>query len=235
MRIESLNRLVDRGSDSNAYHIAIHGYPGNGDENVHFENLGMGPTTLGLSMLAQTISHRWAEFINSCDASATFSSDPAIASAVFHERVTLTVEEPELPPIAPRNRELTRDVDRLIAIIESEPIEDGVTHPGEEHLANIIAKHGTGAFVTIIGETRLLALSAAFIRLLARVNRPPQEIRLELIARTISSDSVEIRDAIVQAVELWEDHEAVQLLAGHQESIPWLAEYISLVLNELGG
>ena len=116
-----------------------------------------------------------------------------------------------------------------------EPVFDGINHVGEQAMLDIVSKYGAEAFVDALYGTSLTpSTRATLIRLFARVEPPPsKEVRLKLVEQSISSTSVEVRDAIVQAVELWEDPDAASILGEHQEVVPWLAEYINAVVCEL--
>lgn len=236
MKTKELSRLVDRGSESNAYHPTVHDFHVSGDEaDISLDVLGHGTPTLGATWLAQTCSNRIAYWLQKSSASASFAFDSAIASAVIPEQVTLIFKEQDISPLSRWLSELLRAIDRLTSILESEPIEDGVSHAGESNVAEIIATYGANVFTAVILKTENLSLAAAMIRLLGRANPPARAVRHQLIEHGLGSESVEIRDAIVQAVELWEDQEGAHILRDHDEYISWLADYIQRVVNELEG
>ena len=58
--------------------------------------------------------------------------------------------------------------------------------------------------------------------------------RSELVRDALALDDVEIRDAAVQAAELWDDREILPVLKSHSEPELWLRNYISDVINALG-
>ena len=76
--------------------------------------------------------------------------------------------------------------------------------------------------------------AASILRCLARQRRPGTSLwRVDLITSALGLESVEIRGAAVQAAESWRDQEVVAVLRGHEESVGWLAKYITDVLEDL--
>ena len=59
--------------------------------------------------------------------------------------------------------------------------------------------------------------------------------RSELVRNALALDDVEIRDAAVQAAELWDDPHILPVLKSHYEPESWLRDYISDVIDDLGG
>jgi hypothetical protein len=137
--------------------------------------------------------------------------------------------------IAKRAAGLRTEFDRLRTAIEAEPMEDGITHPGEDIVAEIVATYGADALTDFILETEPPALAAVLLRLFGRFSRPAEPVRRRLANYALQSESVELRDALVQAVELWEDKEMIGLIAAQAEPVPWLADYIRRVAEELRG
>ena len=117
-----------------------------------------------------------------------------------------------------------------------EPLEDGMTNGAEEIIAAVLEEHGEEAFVD-----RLLGLSdevlmADCIALAGRL--PPlrdTRLRRRMVAHGLSSDSLRVRDAAIQAVEMWEDRECLDLLEGHEEPEDWLDEYMRQVIEDVRG
>ena len=100
-------------------------------------------------------------------------------------------------------------------------------------LSEIIEKYGENAFVNVILETDLYCIAADMIRLFARTHLPEIDVRHGLIKSCLKSKNVEIRDATIQAIEIWEDASSVDILKNHDEQVQWLAEYINNVLIDL--
>ena len=56
-----------------------------------------------------------------------------------------------------------------------------------------------------------------------------------LVRDGLAMDSVEIRDAAIQAAESWGDSELLDVLRSHSETEPWLQQYILDVIDDLAG
>lgn len=77
-------------------------------------------------------------------------------------------------------------------------------------------------------------LLADFLRLAGRVH-PDAQLRTELLEQSLASEDIQVRDAAVQAAELWADSSSVSALRQHQEKAPWLADYIQRVIQDVEG
>jgi hypothetical protein len=84
-------------------------------------------------------------------------------------------------------------------------------------------------------EIRILAESSY-----ARQRNPPKVylvdttyLRTCILRQTLRSPSVEVRDAAVQAAELWADSDSLRCLREQRETTPWLADYIKKVVRDL--
>lgn len=58
--------------------------------------------------------------------------------------------------------------------------------------------------------------------------------RSALVRDALALDDVEIRDAAVQATELWGDKDILSVLKSHSEPKSWLRDYICDVINNFG-
>jgi hypothetical protein len=74
---------------------------------------------------------------------------------------------------------------------------------------------------------------AALLRLLSRVSQLDAEQRRSVVRRGLASNSVEIRDAAVQAAETWEDAALAELLRQHRDPVSWLSDYAERVAFDL--
>jgi len=115
--------------------------------------------------------------------------------------------------------------------IEAEPVEDGITHPGEAIVLRICARNATKALVEAIMAPPS-GLAASMVQIVGRV--PPMELdlRRRLIQHALASVDVQLRDAAVQAVELWDDVALADLLEEHSEEVQWLQTYIAEVIED---
>lgn len=137
--------------------------------------------------------------------------------------------------------QLTSQADRfyreLLAKLEAEPVEDGFVHAGEEIIKSALQRHGVEAqrWIETFLEQQGSSHAAAALKCLGRIPSPGSlDWRLGLLDRWLAHPSTEIRDAAVQAAELWADPGVVEVLRRHQQQRePWLRDYIQRVIRDL--
>ncbi len=167
----------------------------------------------------------------------------ARAGALFSaglDRTRIMVAARALADIVPSSKlsweRLHRFESRLLAALEAEPIEDGYAHSAETVLAEAIAAHSAQAgswLHTLVFGKSTATLGASILRLLGRLRPLTASWRAETVKRALLSSNIEMRDAAVQAAELWEDSEAVEALRRHTETISWLRDYMEGVVDDL--
>ena len=54
-----------------------------------------------------------------------------------------------------------------------------------------------------------------------------------LVRDGLAKNSVEVRDAAIQAAESWGDSELIEVLKAHSETEPWLRQYLNDVIDDL--
>lgn len=126
---------------------------------------------------------------------------------------------------------------QIKAALESAPLEDGYSHSAEILLEKAIRGYGDRAGDWLVGALSSKdwneSFKAELLRLLSRLKPFTSTWRVNVIQLGLSSSSIEIRDAAVQAAESWEEAGAIQLLQAHKEPCDWLADYISRVIRDL--
>jgi len=132
---------------------------------------------------------------------------------------------------------LRRDLPMLI---ESEPLEDGVSHPIEQRLEDELTNNPSGApemIQRLFDEwSERPSFAAVLLRCLGRRHSSiVGEWGLSLASNALSHRDVEVRDAAVSALELWGGDGARQALQGRveQEPVSWLARYMKQVITDL--
>ena len=128
---------------------------------------------------------------------------------------------------------------KLHAAFEIEPLEDGMHHKAEDIIEQAVQ---SGEDPRILEWLRDFSLdieqpvfAASVLRCLGRQEHLGTSLwRSELVRDALVLDDVEIRDAAVQAAELWGDHEILSVLESHSEPEQWLRDYISDVIDDLG-
>ena len=121
--------------------------------------------------------------------------------------------------------------DKLRAAFEEEPLEDGIHHPAEEIIADALKGVEDSKVLTWLKSFSLdstrASVAASVLRCLGRQKHPGTERwRVGLLRDGLVAKDVEIRDAAVQAAELWGDRGIRTILLAHSEPEPWLREYI---------
>lgn len=208
-------------------------------ETLRLESLDPCAPTLGASAIAQVRDQFQADLVGRSRMLVSFVGNPDLERALMPVPVAVLLPErsfnpfEEAPPWWPT--ELLRDARRLRSALEGESVEDGMSHPAEFVLEELLQRYGADALVNLILGTARPAMAAEMIRLLARTEPPQSATIRRLVEEGLRRESVELRDAVAQAVELWEDTEAAAVLSKHQEPIAWLADYMDRVVKDLRG
>ena len=118
------------------------------------------------------------------------------------------------------------------------PVEAGMEHEAEHTLSKALSTHSGEDILDWIAEfctdVQRPSLSASILLCLANLPKPGSTgWRVNLIRHALETGHIEIKDAAVQAVELWGDHDLAKVLASHQEDVPWLRKYIEAVVDDL--
>ena len=136
-------------------------------------------------------------------------------------------------------RERVQLQNRLLASFEAEPLEDGMDHPAEQIIRNVLEnsekQYALDLFSTFSLDVAHPSFAASVLRCLGRQAHPGTvSWRTALVRDALRMSAVEIRDAAIQAIELWGDNEMCSVLEQHSEQEQWLQDYISDVLADLG-
>ena len=136
-------------------------------------------------------------------------------------------------------REQVRLANKLHAAFETEPLEDGMHHQAEDIIEQALQ---SGEDERILEWLRAFSLDAAqpvfaasVLRCLGRQEHlGTSSWRSALVHDALALDDVEIRDAAIQAAELWGDSDILPVLKSHSDPESWLRDYISDVIDDLG-
>lgn len=126
----------------------------------------------------------------------------------------------------------------LRATFEVDPVEDGIQHPAEEIIADAL---GSNKDQRVLEWLKALCMdasqpsyAASVLRCLGRHDHVgTSSWRVGLLRDGLAADSVEIRDAAVQAAESWADSDFIEVLRSHTEPESWLQQYIFDVVDDL--
>ena len=128
--------------------------------------------------------------------------------------------------------------DELRFAFEEDPLEEGIHHPAEEIIADALRRTENSNVLTWLKAFSLdstrASLAASVLRCLGRQNHPATERwRVGLVRDGLVAEDVDIRDAAVQAAELWGDRGMRPILLAHSEPEPWLRDYVRDVAEDL--
>ena len=144
-----------------------------------------------------------------------------------------------MPAVASRAQNVgQRLISDLVTASREEPLEDGMAHPVKAILDDILRlppECGMPAKLRQLATSDAdQTVASAVLCCLARRDRPgPTAWRVRMVRDALRCESVAIRDAAVQACEMWADRELIAVLTAHQESTSWLQDYIRRVVEGL--
>jgi hypothetical protein len=131
--------------------------------------------------------------------------------------------------------------DLLYASFEAEPLEDGIDHPAENIIGDAIRSTGSGRVFDWLYracfDSEYPTFSASVLRCLGRQMSPgTKSWRAKLVQKALTMDDVEIRDAALQAAELWGGLGMRDILQIRLQTEPlqWLRDYMQDVIEDLG-
>ncbi len=127
---------------------------------------------------------------------------------------------------------------RLKASFEVDPVEDGVQHPAEDIVSETFESAEAKYILDWLESFCLDSSSPSFAASILRCLGRDQDIgtaswRVRLVRNGLTMQSVEIRDAAVQAAESWGDLDLLEVLNSHADSEPWLQQYVCAVIEDL--
>ncbi len=134
-------------------------------------------------------------------------------------------------------REKNRLILKLEISLDSERVEDGITHPAEKIVDDALNSPKKRVVYTWLSELAVDVecpdMAASVLRCLGRRKSEPLAWRVEVVKAALAVADVEIRDAAVQASEFWGEWELCNVLERHSEVVPWLRNYIEDVIKYL--
>lgn len=137
-----------------------------------------------------------------------------------------------------KERERYQLLAKLQATFEAEPLDDGMDHPAERIIGELLESTEDQYIFDLFSSFSLDEahpnFAASVLRCLGRQVHPRTVAwRTDLVRNALRMNNIEIRDAAVQAAELWGDDEIRNVLEQHSEPKPWLQDYISNVIADL--
>lgn len=126
---------------------------------------------------------------------------------------------------------------RLDMAFNAEPLEACVWHPAEDLLAAAFEPDASPAVLRAIRDRCLAAdrpfFAAELLRCLARLPDPGSESwRSGLVRDALSSGTLEVRDAALEAADAWADAAVLRVLRSHRDPDPELQGHIESVIRD---
>ncbi len=128
---------------------------------------------------------------------------------------------------------------RLSDVFGARPLADCEEHPADDIIASFLASDVSKPYPSeleaIVLQSEDSDLVAATLQCVARFEPPWADWRkTDLVRNALQSNDVCIRDAAVRAAESWLCPDIVTELEQHQDTEPWLQEYIREVIADAG-
>ena len=127
---------------------------------------------------------------------------------------------------------------KLHVAFETEPLEDGMHHKAEDIIEQALQSGEDPRILECLRDFSLDAEQPVFAASILRCLGHQEHLgtrswRSALVRDALALDDVEIRDAAVQAAELWGDKDILPVLKSHSEPESWLRDYICEVIDDL--
>lgn len=128
----------------------------------------------------------------------------------------------------------------LYTSFEAEPFEDGMDHPAEDIIGDVIQSADDACVFDWLSkiclDVKFPTFSASILRCLGRQTHPGTEPwRTDLVEKALTVDDAEIRDAALQAAEFWGGRSMRNILKikVQTEPLQWLRNYMQDVIDDL--
>lgn len=232
---EALHELPVEDNSTLARVPAVRTFERSGEDSTsHLQLVEAGEGTMGVSGAAQAIRRRVAEWVLDSSALASPTLKSTFKHTIIPRSMTLSIASLGAALPGPPAKCPPRLFGQLLTTIGAETVEDGVSHPGEALATKIVSSGEASSLVdaTIASSS---SVAASIVQLLGRLRPLELPSRTALIKHALNSEDIQLRDAAIQAIELWEDESMIPLLASHREPVGWLNDYVIEVLEDLKG
>ena len=137
--------------------------------------------------------------------------------------------------LSARSKERARLLVDLRTAFRQEPFEDGVEHEAEEIIGSALKEAYALPWLRKFSTDKEDPVFAASVLgcLGRQISPGSKSWRIGLIRTALTINNIEVRDAAVVASHQWGDKELARILTSHQESAPWLHDYIQVVVRAL--
>ena len=175
--------------------------------------------------------------------------DPSVRSHSRREEIfpntctSISICHLDTFPSKPQEASTVNDVESpwisgIFSLLAAEPVEDGFTHPAEGLLEQTLRTDADAAvrWIESLLSDPQNAPVAEVLKCFGRIDTALLDDKiLRVFRKALAHNDIEIRDAAVQALELWGSSNAISLLKEQldYEQTPWLREYIERVVRDL--
>lgn len=124
--------------------------------------------------------------------------------------------------------------------LELEPVEDGISHPVERVMQELLTNSSRigsdwikTSFQRLVEEKKEVA-AAGLLQCIGRIKSEAlNDIVGGLVSQGLAHGSAQVREAAISIVEQIADTDLTSLLSRHSDSVPWLNLYAERVLKDL--
>ena len=127
---------------------------------------------------------------------------------------------------------------RLGMAFDAIPIEDGISHPADQIINQVLRSTDEGPILEWLRALCLDAgrpvFAASVLQSLIRQEQPGNcAWRADIVRSVLAIGDIEMRDAAAQAAEMWGGSDMRDVLMDHTEPVEWLRNYTKAVIKTL--
>ncbi|RJP38960.1 MAG: hypothetical protein C4547_03960 [Phycisphaerales bacterium] len=152
------------------------------------------------------------------------------------DRPLRTIQQQDIDSLDSEARRFRR---QLVAALEEDPIEDGVSHPAERLIEQAFCDDADRArgwlsdALSAISPVRP-GTAASLLRCIGRIDYAQTGAwGLGVAADALRHGDPEVRDAAIRALESWGGNDCLVMLRGHHDPEAWLRSYVEQVTLDL--
>ncbi len=129
--------------------------------------------------------------------------------------------------------ELKQIFDSILDTLVIHPVIDGMDHIEDNSIGIVVTSFGPTACLEKVRDFSFWTESRFVGQLLKLLSRDPRVLDSNHLPQIIKwglSQCVEVRDAVMQIIDVSRNSEGLKFLAEHQENVPWLRDYQEQIL-----
>ena len=141
-----------------------------------------------------------------------------------------------LPPSKDTSLLPSRLLTSILQMVEKHAVESGVSHSAEAAMSELLSSARSHEICRYLSIASLpSSIKASLLLLIGRCLAGSMDLltRRRLVGDAFASDNVEVRDAALQMVEMWQDRGLAPLVVQHVDSVTWLNDYARQIAQNL--